>query len=204
MPRPARITLWVSFLLAVAAFGSWLIGWPPVVMLLSVGAAAIGLFVLIPYFTFRVPKPVASVALRIPLADDDPLAVVSGALATIGWVETADPRLRVSLTAHGGHADSVVGFALVAVFAAMVEATSANAMSVVAPTAPAGSQASLLCHPPKATVGDVRTIVRVSISADAAGPCVTLGGTSLVRDEAHLREEMAQLGDAIAHAGQQH
>jgi hypothetical protein len=204
VPRPARITLWVSFLLAVAGFGSWLIGWPPVVMLVSVGGAAIGLFVLIPYFMLRVPKPVVSVALRIPPADDDPLEIVRRALATIGWVETTDPRLKVPLTADGGHADSIVGFALMAVFAAIVHAASANAMSVVAPPAPAGSQASLLCHPPKVTHGDVRTIVRVSISADAAGPRVTLGGTSLVRDEAHLRTEMAQLGDAIAHAGQQH
>jgi hypothetical protein len=201
VPRPARITLWVSFLLAVAGLGSWLIGWPPLVMLVSVGAAAIGLFVLIPYFTFRVPKPVVSVALRIPPADDDPLVVVRRALATIGWVETAEPRLTVPLTSYGGHADSIVGAALVAGFGAIVGAASANAMSVVAPPAPTGSQASLLCHPPKATLGDVRTIVRVSISADAAGPCVTLGGTSLVRDEAHLRAEMAQLGDAIAAAG---
>jgi hypothetical protein len=76
-----------------------------------------------------VPKPVLSVAMRIPPVDGDPLAVVRRALANIGWVETADPGLTVPLNADGGPADSIVGFALMAMFAAIVDAASAKSRS---------------------------------------------------------------------------
>ena len=72
---------------------------------------------------------------------------------------------------------------------------------MVAPPAPAGSEATLLCHPPKRRLDDIRTIVRISIAPDAGGSSVTLGGTSILRDEGSLRTAMTQLQDAIVQAG---
>jgi len=65
MPTRARMTLWVSFLLAVAGVACGLAGWPSPIMFVCVGLAAVGLFVLMPFFIFRVPKPLGSMSLRL-------------------------------------------------------------------------------------------------------------------------------------------
>lgn len=208
MPVQARITLYLSFLLAVVGLGCGAAGLPPVIMFACVGLAAVGVIPFL-YFIYRVPKPVLTTTVRLAQTGDDAMGVVRRALTAIRWVETTNPTVQSAggsgaPGAVGGDTSIVAGAVMVVAAAAVGEGlqhATAEARRAVAPDAPSAATATLLCHPPKPRLDDVRTIVRISITPDAWGSSVTLGGASYVRSAPYLRKAMAQLSDAITAEG---